>query len=207
MKYPHARLLVFSKAPVAGQVKTRLIPLLGAEHAAEIYMQMLDATLGKAIAGDLCPLELWCTPSVQHAFFRRCRARYPLRLRQQGAGDLGARMSHALHNALQYACQAVLIGADCPTLGAGDIDTALAQLAAGVDVVLGPAADGGYYMIGMARHDPRLFDDIAWGTPEVLATTLARCRVHGLQWFCLPQRADVDTPDDYREYCSGGPIR
>ncbi len=203
MKYPRARLLVFSKAPVPGQVKTRLIPLLGAGAAAELYADMLDDTLGKAVDADLCPVELWCTPDMQHAHFQHCRERYPLVLRQQAAGNLGMRMSQALDSVLQEARHAVLIGADCPALDAGDIDTAIAALAAGADVVLGPATDGGYYLVGMSGHHRCLFDDIAWGTPQVLETTLARCRQHGLDWVCLPEHADVDTPGDYLEHCAG----
>jgi rSAM/selenodomain-associated transferase 1 len=202
MKYPHARLLVFSKAPVPGQVKTRLIPLLGAEAAAELYADMLDETLDKVVTAGLCPVELWCTPDAQHACFRRCHDRYPLLLRQQGTGDLGSRMSQALHCALQEARHAVLIGADIPALGAADIDVALAALAAGTDVVLGPAADGGYYLIGMSVHYPGLFENVAWGSPQVLAMTLAQCGRDGLNWASLPEHADVDTPDDYRRHCA-----
>ncbi len=207
MKYPHVRLLVFSKAPEPGQVKTRLIPLLGAEAAARLYTRLLDDTLRKAIACGLCPVELWCTPSVRHAFFRRCAQQYPLQLHPQGKGDIGRRMSVAIRSTLQVAAHAVLIGADCPALCAADIDSAIVHLAEGTDIVLGPAADGGYYLIGMSRHHPQLFEAIAWGTPRVLDATLAQCRVHGLEWFCLPEHADVDTPDDYREYRANRPVR
>lgn len=207
MKYPHARLLIFSKAPVPGQVKTRLIPLLGAEAAARLYVELLDSTIRTALAHDLCPVELWCAPSARHAWFRDCRDRYDLILRQQATGGLGARMSQALCSALQEARHAVLVGADCPTLDSSDLESALARLDAGMDIVLGPALDGGYYLIGLSRHHPFLFDAIAWGTPQVFATTLARCREHGLNCFCLPQRADIDTPDDYRHYCAGKPAR
>ena len=201
MKYPHARLLVFSKAPVAGQVKTRLIPLLGAEAAAALYADMLDDTLGKAVDADLSPLELWCTPDVQHTHFRRCRERYPLKLHQQTTGDLGQRMSQALHSVLQEADHAVLIGADCPALCAADIEAAMAALVAGTNVVLGPASDGGYYLIGMSVPHPGLFENITWSSPQVFETTVALCRRHGLDWACLPEHTDVDTPDDYRECC------
>ncbi len=207
MKYAHARLLVFSKAPVPGQVKTRLIPLLGAVKAARLYADMLEDTLRKAVAGELCPIELWCTPSINHAFFAHCHAHYPVRLQRQVKGDLGQRMSQALHSALQEAHHAVLIGADCPALGSADIEAAIEALATGADVVLVPATDGGYCLIGMSGHYPYLFDNIAWSTPQVLETTLAHCRARGLKWVCLPACADVDTPEDYRDYCTGRPAR
>jgi hypothetical protein len=196
VKYPHARLLVFSKAPVPGQVKTRLIPLLGAAGAASLYAGMLDATLDKAVAAGLCPVELWCAPDRRHTHFAHARAQYALRLRQQPAGDLGRRMSQAFCSVLQEARHAVLVGADCPDLSAGDLDAAFAALAAGTDVVLGPATDGGYYLIGMSAHRPCLFEDIAWGSAQVLDATLDRCRRHHLRWFCLAEHADVDTPGD-----------
>jgi hypothetical protein len=105
-------------------------------------------------------------------------------------------MAQALCTVLQEARHAVLIGADCPALGETDLEAAVRALATGVDVVLGPASDGGYYLIGMSTPHPYLFDGIRWGTPEVFATTLARCRRHGLRWHCLPEHADVDTPAD-----------
>lgn len=203
MKYPHGRLLVLSKAPVPGEVKTRLIPLLGAGGAARLYAGLLDATLSKAVSAGLCPVELWCAPDTRHAFFEQARARHALRLREQGAGDLGRRMSLALGTVLQEARQAVLVGADCPDLAAADIDAAFTALATGADVVLGPATDGGYYLVGMSGHHACLFEGIDWGTPRVLEMTLAQCRRHGLAWTCLDAHDDVDTPEDYRRYLAG----
>lgn len=200
MRYPQARLLVFSKAPVPGQVKTRLIPLLGAEPAARLYAELLEATLVTAHAAGLCPLDLWCAPDTRHAVFQRARARHALALHQQPHGDLGARMSQALHDTLQTARHALLIGADCPALAGTDLATALQDLQDGADVVLGPASDGGYYLIGMSGHHPQLFMDIPWGTRQVLGLTQSRCRAHGLRWTCLPEHADLDTPEDYRAY-------
>jgi rSAM/selenodomain-associated transferase 1 len=203
VKYPQARLLVFAKAPVPGQVKTRLAPLLGAGAAAALYTDLLDQTLDTAVATGLCPVELWCSPDSTHAHFQDCRARHPLQLHRQAAGDLGRRMSLALHSALRVAQQAVLVGADCPALCGADLEAALQALGSGKDVVLGPATDGGYYLIGVSAHHPYLFEGIAWSTSRVLATTLTRCRQHGLDWVCLPEHADLDTPDDYLRYRAG----
>ncbi|MEZ5540619.1 MAG: TIGR04282 family arsenosugar biosynthesis glycosyltransferase [Pseudomonadota bacterium] len=204
MKYPQARLLVFSKAPEPGAAKTRLIPLLGAEGAARYYAGMLDNTLDKALAADLCPVELWCTPDTGHAHFQDCRARHPLTLHAQCGSDLGTRMAQALDSVLQRARHALLIGADCPALAGADLAAALQALTAGTDVVLGPAQDGGYYLIGLSRCHPGLFADIPWGSARVLELTLQRCRGHGLTWHCLPEHADLDTPADYLRHHAGG---
>ena len=202
MKYPHARVLVMSKAPDPGQVKTRLIPLLGAEASAEFYRSMVYNTLDTMVSAALCPVELWCTPSTEHSFFIHCRNQYAITLAEQSSGDLGRRMSHAAETALQQAGSVVLIGADCPTLTADDIDTALHALANGSDVVLGPAGDGGYYLIAMHAHHPRLFEDVPWGDADVLAVTEQRLQSLGLACHKLTTRPDLDTPADYRAWCS-----
>jgi rSAM/selenodomain-associated transferase 1 len=203
VKYPQARLLVFGKAPVPGQVKTRLAPLLGPGAAAALYADLLDHAVDTAVTAGLCPVELWCAPDTTHAHFQRCRTRHPLALRRQAPGDLGRRMSLALRSTLRVAQHAVLVGADCPALCGADLEAALEALGSGTDVVLGPATDGGYYLIGASAHHPYLFEDIAWSTSRVLATTLTRCRRHGLDWACLPEHADLDTPDDYLRYRAG----
>ncbi len=211
MKHPRARVLVMSKAPVPGKVKTRLIPLLGADAAADCYRTLLGKILDSICTASLCPVELWCAPHMQHAFFSQCRDRYSLVLASQSPGDLGRRMSHAVEQALQRADSVVVIGADCPSLTPGDVDTALQMLAGGTDVVLGPAEDGGYYLVGMHTHHPRLFESIPWGSADVLARTEQRLEELGLSYRKLATRPDLDTPADYaawrttREKCSRAP--
>lgn len=200
MKYPEARLLVMSKAPEPGQVKTRLIPLLGAGGAAGLYAGLVHDCLQMSTTADLCPVELWCSPSARHPFFRQCGTHYPVSLYCQPPGDLGQRMSAALQSALQRSAHAILIGADCPTLSAADIGKALDLLAGGNDAVLGPAADGGYYLIGMKAHHGFVFRNMPWSSPAVLQVTEQRLRQHGLQWQRLAVHRDLDTADDYRAW-------
>lgn len=200
MKYPDARLLVMSKAPDPGRVKTRLIPLLGAGAAAELYAGLVHHCLDMSTTAGLCPVELWCSPSTRHAYFRRCRAEFPVSLHCQPPGDLGQRMSGALRSALQRSRHAVLIGADCPALTAADLDEALAALTRGRDAVLGPAADGGYYLIGMSIHHPFVFENMPWSSRAVLRLTEQRLHQQRLQWHRLEARRDLDTPDDYRAW-------
>ncbi len=196
--FPAARLLIFAKAPVPGQVKTRLAGRLGVRGAAELYKKLLRRTLAMATAARLCPLELWCAPNARHGFFSACRRDYAVRLRRQRSGDLGQRMNHALTRTVNQGRPAVVIGGDCASLGGAELREAFRRLAAGSDAVLEPAADGGYVLIGLNRPAPALFRNIAWGTPTVLAATRRRLRRSGLNWAELPLGWDVDTPADLR---------
>ncbi|MCP5157834.1 MAG: TIGR04282 family arsenosugar biosynthesis glycosyltransferase [Gammaproteobacteria bacterium] len=196
--FPNARLLIFAKAPVPGQVKTRLAGRLGACGAANLYKKLLRRTLALAVSARLCPVELWCAPETRHGFFAICRREYGVRLRRQGAGDLGQRMHHALSRALAEGHHAVLLGGDCISLGAAELGEALRQLAAGPEAVLGPASDGGYVLVGLRRPCSRMFQGIVWGTATVMAATHRRLHRTGMQWAELPMGWDVDVPADLR---------
>jgi len=196
--FPDARLLIFAKAPVPGQVKTRLAGRWGPRGAAERYKKLLRRTLAIANAARLCPIELWAAPDARHGFFIACRRDYGLRLRRQSSGDLGWRMNHALTRTLHQGHPAVLIGADGASLGAAELRQAFQRLTTGADAVLGPAADGGYVLIGLNQPAPALFRNMAWGTSTVLDATRRRLRRMGLNWAELPTGWDVDTPADVR---------
>ena len=202
MKYPDSRLLLLSKAPEPGKVKTRLAPQLGMDAAASLYGKLVHDCLTMCVSAQLCPVDIWCSPTPDHHFFQHCSKRYSTNLHQQAEGDIGLRMSRAILSALQHAEHVVLIGADCPTLTAGDLDAAFHALQEGSDVVLGPAEDGGYYLIGMSRHHPTLFEDISWSTHKVLEATEMRLRQLGLRWHSLPVHRDIDTAEDYAVYMS-----
>jgi rSAM/selenodomain-associated transferase 1 len=196
--FPNARLLIFAKAPIPGRVKTRLAGSLGARGAAKLYIELLRRTLTMACAARLCPVELWCAPDARHGFFVACRRDYGIRLRQQCIGDLGQRMNHALNRTLTKGGYAVLIGGDCVSLGIAELRAALDRLAAGRNAVIGPAADGGYVLIGLGQRCPALFRSIAWGTPVVLAATRRRLQRAEADWAELPLGWDIDTPNDLR---------
>ena len=200
MKYPNARLLLFTKAPEPGKVKTRLAAFLGRKAAANLYEKLLCDCLEMSVSAALCPVDICCSPSTGHTFFQQCRKRYHTDLQQQIQGDIGQRMSHAILSALARAEHVVLIGADCPALTADDLDRALHALQQGTDVVLGPAVDGGYYLIGMSAHHPELFENIPWSTHKVLAATETLLREQGLSWHSLPVHRDIDTAEDYAVY-------
>jgi uncharacterized protein len=186
------RVLVFARAPVPGQVKRRLAPFLGARAAAALYRRTAEHCLRTAVQAFPAGVELWCTPTVRHSFFLACRARLRVRLREQHGANLGARMSNALGRRLP----AVLVGSDCPSLTAADLARAWTALQEGADAVLGPARDGGYVLVGLARPAPWLFRNIAWGTDAVLEQTREKLWRSGLVWQELPVRWDLDRPED-----------
>ncbi len=199
-KYPNAVLMVFCKAPVPGQVKTRLTPELTAEQAAEVHVELSTKTLQRAILGNLCPVQLWCAPTTGHSFFTDSAASYPLVLRQQQGDDLGARMHHAFCVALVDYAHALLMGCDCPSLTEPDLEEALTALNRDNEVVLAPAEDGGYVLIGLNSPHPELFDDMPWGTARVLDLTRNRIEHHKLRHHELSEQWDVDTPKDLKRY-------
>jgi rSAM/selenodomain-associated transferase 1 len=186
-------LLVFGRAPERGRVKTRLIPALGAEGAALLHERMLRRTLRSARRAGVGPVYLYCAPGREAPFFRQFAARLPLR--DQSAGDLGARMHAAFRQALRRHRQAILIGTDCPALRPQDLRAAASALSS-VSAVLAPAEDGGYPLIGLCRVSPRLFRGVDWGGPRVLAQT--RRRLAQLRWRVRELRRlwDVDRPED-----------
>jgi rSAM/selenodomain-associated transferase 1 len=196
---PHSRLIVFARAPRAGLTKTRLIPRLGKQGAAMLHARLIAHCLRTVTGAGLCPVDLWCTPTGDDPFFQACRERYGVGVYDQGPGDLGTRMHAALASALIDADSAVLIGTDIPGLEASDIDAAFQALHGGADVVLGPARDGGYYLIGMKQADPDVFEGIPWGTSTVYQHTVDRLRQRRWIWRRLREHRDVDTPEDYVE--------
>lgn len=191
-------LLVFARAPRPGRTKTRLIPALGARGATRLHQRMVEHAVREATASGLGPVVLLGAPNCRHGFFVTLRDRHGCVLQSQSGGDLGARMHAALREALASSESAILIGSDCPLLGAADLLAANASLNAGADVVLAPAVDGGYVLIGMREAHAAAFADIAWGTGTVMAQTRVQLSAAGLEWRELPERSDVDEVGDLR---------
>jgi rSAM/selenodomain-associated transferase 1 len=187
---------VFARAPEPGQTKTRLIPRLGTDGAAQLHSRLVCHTVEVALASDAGPVELWCVPSPSHPFFQKLAAELGLKLQTQCDGDLGERMGDALRGMLRDSARAILIGADCPGRTAEDLTEARDALVRGCDAVLGPVEDGGYHLIALRRHEPRVFAGVSWGTDRVLAQTRMRLSALGWRWHELPERWDVDRPDD-----------
>lgn len=190
-----AAVMIFAKAPVAGQAKTRLIPAMGARGAARLSARLTWRTLETAERARIGPVQLWCAPDATHPFFAACASRLPAVLREQGGGDLGARMGRAFACALRDHRHAVLAGSDCPGLEAADFAGAQQALDE-CDAALVPAHDGGYVLIALRRFDASLFEAVSWGGAAVMEQTRARMRALRWRWRELPARADIDRPED-----------
>ncbi|MCC6140127.1 MAG: TIGR04282 family arsenosugar biosynthesis glycosyltransferase [Nitrospira sp.] len=199
----NAALVIFAKAPIAGQVKTRLCPPLTHDEAATLHgsfvLDMLERT--KAGAAKLkLPIDryLACAPSSTLVFFQIMEERQSVKLIDQVGDDLGARMQQAFAALFEKGYQRVfIVGTDIPSLPLDHYQQALALLNTH-DVVLGPAMDGGYYLIGLKQPRPELFANIAWSTDRVLAATQEKAASLGLTTALLSPWRDVDTIDDLR---------
>ncbi|MEH1933556.1 MAG: TIGR04282 family arsenosugar biosynthesis glycosyltransferase [Nostoc sp.] len=194
---PKKHLIIFTRYPEPGKTKTRLIPVLGTVGAANLQRQMTEHTifqvqeLQKAIAisvevcfagGDSQLMQDWLGLDLVY--------------QSQGEGDLGLRMARSLRNAFQSGAeQVIIIGTDCPGVNAQILATAFQKLHA-FDLVLGPAIDGGYYLIGLRQPIPELFVNIEWGTAQVFQKTVDIAQKLNLSHVNLSPLADVDRPED-----------
>lgn len=202
MKAKHrAKLVLFTRYPQAGRVKTRLIPALGPEGAADLQRRMTEQMVAQLllfVAEYPAAAEIWYEGADREQIAAWLGQRLPAL--PQGAGGLGQRLERAVTTAFAEGMERlVLIGADCPALTPALFVQAFTSLLHH-DLVLGPAEDGGYYLIGLSRPLPELFREIPWGSGEVLAVTLERARRFGLSISLLEQCADVDRPEDLRHF-------
>lgn len=192
---------VFARYWEPGKVKTRLARRIGDENAADLHRQFVETTLLRLanIGG-----EQWLAVSSGEALPRmaqECRAAAGWRLSEQSGGDLGRRMGDFFNRAFEHADRVALIGSDSPDLPQEYVEKALAELAR-VPVVLGPAGDGGYYLIGLSATlgetliPAMLLEGIPWSTPQVLPLTLDRLAKRGIDYHLLPTWYDVDEWED-----------
>jgi len=185
---------VFARAPVAGLVKTRLAKVLGDARAAELYAAFVVDTLAACASAGL-ETTLWVAGDPDHPALVTPRG---IARCAQPDGDLGARMAAALEAGIERAGHALVVGSDAPTLPADYLVLASHWLATGeADVVLGPAADGGFYLAA-ARRPVRMFERVRWSARTTLAETAERARAHGARVALLPPWYDVDEPEDLR---------
>ncbi len=197
-----AQVAVFAKAPVPGEVKTRLAGLLGERAAAELHATLVERALQTARNSGLGAVSLWGMPDAGHPFFAACASRYGVSLHAQSGGHLGERMAGAFGHLLARG-PALLVGADCPALSPADLREASAALATH-DAVFQPAEDGGYVLVGLARALPGIFEGVRWGGQDVMQATRERLREAGATWRELAPRWDVDRPEDYRRLLASG---
>ena len=198
-KYPDAVVLVFAKAPVAGEVNTRLIPDIGVEAATQLQADLIHSRMEDLQKNKLCEVELWCAPDSNSVFFQECRKQYDVALFDQQGDNLGLRMSLAIKQSLQRFNRVILIGTDAPSLTIDQIEIATNKLASN-DVVYAPAEDGGYVLIGMSQHCHAIFQSVPWGTDQVLACTRENIEANNLISDELDTCWDIDRVEDYQRY-------
>jgi hypothetical protein len=192
---PGAEIAVLAKAPIPGLAKTRLIARLGADGAARLQAVLTEHAVRTALAAGLGPVTLWCTPDTRHPAFAKLAHRTGVALEAQRGADLGARMAHAVAQRAGPG-PVLLTGTDCPALTPEHLRTAAAALEGGDEVVLIPAEDGGYVLVGLIESHPALFEGVPWGSDRVIEVTRGRLRALGLRWSEPTTLWDLDRPAD-----------
>lgn len=186
---PKPRLLFILKAPIVGRVKTRLAEDIGEVRALAAYRSMVEHLFDNL--ASCWPFEIHFTPAededLMHSWLGPDHPYFP-----QPEGDLGHRMARATEGAFRRgASSVILLGGDCPYVTPQLVEETTRELV-NHEVVIGPAVDGGYYLLGLNRPDARLFEDIAWSTETVFPVTLERVKEEGLTVKILPTLEDVD---------------
>ena len=179
-------LLQFAREPVPGSVKTRMLARLSAREACDLHAELVLWTCKRLVGAQLGDVEICVAGSPRHPLFAQCLTLGAARVTQQRGADLGERMFAAIERGLGLCDRVILVGSDCPQLDADYLRSACAALDT-CQVVIGPALDGGYVLIGARQIDARVFRGVPWGSAEVYAQTLATS---------LKPLADVDTPAD-----------
>jgi rSAM/selenodomain-associated transferase 1 len=192
---PLPSLLLFAREPVPGRVKTRLAAGIGEAEAARIYYYLARKVADQVRGGPYRTVVYFDPPGALNEV-KKWLGRRDLQFTPQGEGDLGDRLGAAIEKELEESPAVVVVGTDTPGVDRELVTEALERLG-GAEVVLGPAEDGGYYLIGMKAPHPKLFQGIPWSTGGVLAATLSRARELGLRTSLLRTLQDVDTVQDW----------
>tara|TARA_R110000772_G_scaffold26400_14_gene68138 strand:+ start:82 stop:699 length:618 start_codon:yes stop_codon:yes gene_type:complete len=194
-QFPEACIVMFAKAPVPGKVKTRLIPALGEQGALDLYLWLLQRQMLVLNNSRLCSTQLWVDQNPEYPVFKQFKGV----IKVQKGQSLGDRMADAVQTVLRHYKAVLIIGSDCPEIDDAYLEQALLRLNDNAtDVVLGPALDGGYVLIGMKQACEALFEGIEWGTESVRRDTLKLISSHGLTHAELPFLRDIDTAEDLK---------
>lgn len=198
MQFSDAKIIVFARAPIKGQVKSRLASSTGDELALDIYKDLLRRTFDTVVSANLAPVCCYTT-DADHGWLARFKST-GINFLPQSGDDLGQRMYNAFSKELEQASFVLLLGSDCPVLSGKFLDDALTALQEGKDAALVSAEDGGYVLLGLRKNYQRVFQDIDWGTDRVLSQTLSQFEKLGLSWLQLGPLWDVDTLEDYNRW-------
>ncbi len=193
---PDSTLLIqFARAPLAGRVKTRMTPYLTAQEACDLHCELLLWTSATLAGSGLGEVELCVAGNAAHSLFIQCQELGVSRVSRQRGADLGERMYRAIRSALRHYTNVILVGSDCPAIEGSYLEQALRALDT-APLVLGPAEDGGYVLIGAREIHRELFVEIPWGTDQVYTKTIESMRKLDLSWVELPILPDVDRLED-----------
>lgn len=190
---------VFAKAPILGKVKTRLARDIGDVAALQTYKKLCKAVITSTQACQADHIEIWTTENPQSSEATRFFDAFSVSVCEQQGEDLGARMRFSLKHGFQQHSMVVVVGADAYSLNSEYLDLALATLD-DVDVVIGPALDGGYILIGMSQFVPAIFERISWGSDRVLSETVSILKTLPVSFSLLPDRWDIDTLEDVKRF-------
>jgi hypothetical protein len=164
---------------------------------------LIEHCIHTCVHSDLCPVELWCADNPEHDFFRDNTQRFDIALHMQQGRDLGERMFHALEHTLEKTSYAIIVGADCPVLSNEHLHTAFEALHTEFmrpkhkeHVVLIPAEDGGYVLLGATKAVASMFNAIDWGSENVMQQTRDKLTLSGITYTELPTLWDIDRPED-----------
>ncbi|MCP3851171.1 MAG: glycosyltransferase [Gammaproteobacteria bacterium] len=193
--YPDSLIIIFAREPVKGRVKTRLIPALGQEGATKLYTQLLNYALNNVMNSALSPVELCVTPESHPDYFSRLSCAEQFSLSFQEGDDLGLRMLNALNQGLCHYSKVILMGTDCPFLTKRDLQEAITSLDKH-DMVFSPASDGGYVLVGAKKVVPHVFENIEWGTDQVMIQSRQVLIESQISWQELSLQDDIDLQSD-----------
>lgn len=192
-------LQIFAKAPIPGRVKTRMQPVLSPIESAQLAKQLLETTLDHSEQLADCDRQLWCAPACDHPWLQTLTKNHDLQCFDQIKGDLGRRMWHALNQGIKNHQAVVLIGSDCPFLTTDYLSQTFLSLQQKKTLVISPANDGGYVLIGSNQPVPRtVFEQIHWGSNTVLEETLYQLKKAAIEYTLHPALDDIDRPEDLR---------
>ena len=191
------RIIIFTKAAQAGFTKTRLIPALGKQGAANLAKKMLIHTLNQSLEAGVGPVEMCVTPPPTDSIWQEFRVLGDLEYSDQGTGDLGERLSRVTQRVIDKGESLLIIGTDCTQLTATHLQRAKESLH-NFDSILIPATDGGYVLFGLNFFHASLFESIKWSTDTVYAETTERLETLGRTIKIFPSMNDIDEPKDLK---------
>ena len=193
------KLLIFTKSPILGEVKTRLQPDYTPEQSLAVHKRLMLNTLELTKNLKDFDIELCCEPNRNTSFFLECEKKFPISLGNQEGANIGERMAFSMSVSLQTYERVVVIGTDCPDIDGDYIKQAFAALNEN-DAVIGPASDGGYVLLGLTKFSMALFTDISWGSEKVFTQTTKE--LENLSWSFkeLGIMHDLDRPEDLQKY-------